>query len=88
MDTPPPLPLSLRIKTCLRQLALRVGIYLCAYFVIAVVTIGPLFWFWFQAVYVQGSVWIAKFYAPLLWLCDRIDWLSWLVNGYINWCNR
>ena len=56
MDTPPPLSLSLRIKTYLRQLALRVGIYLCAYFVIAVVTIGPLFWFWFQAVYVQGSV--------------------------------
>ena len=34
---------------------------------------------------VDGSIWIAKFYAPLLWLCDHVGWLSYLVNSYINW---
>jgi hypothetical protein len=83
----PTLPASTRIKIFLRQLALRVVIYLLAYFVIAFAMIGPLFWYWFEAVYMHGSIWVAKFFAPLLWLCDRVEFLSWLVNKYINWCN-
>ena len=78
-------PLSIRIKRYLRQLAVRVLIYLAAYVVIASLTIGPMFWYWLGAVHVGGSIWIAKFYAPLLWLCDHVGWLSYLVNGYINW---
>lgn len=83
MDEKP--PLSIRIKLYLRQLALRVMIYLAVYFVVSVVTIGPLFWYWFEAAHVDGNKWIAKFYAPLLWLCEHSEWLSYLVNRYINW---
>ena len=83
MDEQP--PLSIRIKCYLKQLAVRMVIYLAAYLVIAILTIGPMFWYWFRAVHVDGSIWIAKFYAPLLWLCDHVGWLSYLVNSYINW---
>ena len=51
-------------------------------------TIGPFFWFWFEACYVGGPVWIAKFYTPLVWLCDHCPPLSWLVNQYVNWWIR
>jgi len=79
-----PLP-SMRFKRYWKHFARRVLIYLAAYVIIASLTIGPFFWLWFEAVYAGGPTWIAKFYTPLLWLCDRIGWLSYLVNGYINW---
>ena len=78
-------PFSTRLKRYLRGLAVRIVIYLAAYFVIAFLTIGPCFWYWFDAVHVNGSSWIAKFYAPLLWLSDHCEPLSRLVNAYINW---
>jgi hypothetical protein len=83
MDQQP--PVSIRIKRYLKRFAIHVVIYLAAYLTIAILTIGPMFWCWFEAVYLNGSIWVAKFYAPLLWLCDHCDWLSDLVNGYINW---
>jgi hypothetical protein len=83
MDAKP--PPSIRIKRYLKQLAVRILIYLTAYVLIASLTIGPMFWYWFDAVYVGGPVWIAKFYAPLLWLCEHLGWLGYLVNSYINW---
>jgi hypothetical protein len=91
-DQSPPMqsasPLPFRVGRYLRQFALRVVVYLVLYFLIAFATIGPFFWDWFAATHVGGPRWIAKFYAPLLWLCDRIDWLSWLVNTYVDWWIR
>lgn len=80
-----PLPISARFKQYLRGLVFRVLIYLTVYFVIAFLTIGPFFWSWYAAVHVHGSIWVAKFYAPLLWLCDHCEPLSRLVNAYIRW---
>ena len=79
------LPVSTRVKRYLRGLAFRLVIYLAVYFVIAFVTIGPCFWYWYGAVHVHGSIWVAKFYTPLVWLCDRCEPLSRLVNAYIRW---
>lgn len=78
-------PLRGRIKQYLRQLAVRIVIYLLAYLFIAIVTIGPCFWYWYEATYVNGPRWIAKFYAPLVWLCDHCAPLSRLVNLYVRW---
>lgn len=80
-----PVPRSVRIRRYLRQLALRVLVYVAAYLLIAILTIGPCFWYWFGAIYMGGPRWIAKFYAPLLWLCELCWPLCWLVNQYINW---
>ena len=78
-------PLWVRFKRYLRQLAFRILVYLVAYLVISVVTIGPCFWYWHEATFVNGPTWIAKFYAPLVWLCDHFWPLGWLVNKYVNW---
>lgn len=90
MNQPPEAPaqkqsLRGRIKLYLRQLAIRIVIYLFAYLAIAIVTIGPCFWHWYEATYVNGPRWIAKFYAPLVWLCDHCPPLSRLVNLYVRW---
>jgi hypothetical protein len=84
--TPEPLPI--RVRKYLQQLAVRVMVYLLMYFLISVATIGPFFWTWFESTYVSGPRWVQRFYAPLLWLCDRISWLSWLVNKYVDWWIR
>ena len=78
-------PLWFRFMRYLRQLAFRLLVYLVAYLVISILTIGPFFWYWFEAQYINGPTWIAKFYAPLVFLCDRIGPLGWLVNQYVNW---
>jgi hypothetical protein len=82
---PPPLPWSVRVRRYFKRLVVRVLIYLLAYLLMSMLTIGPMFWYWFEAVHADGSIWVAKFYAPLLWLCDHCNWLSELVNRYINW---
>ena len=79
------LPLPVRFRQYLRQLAYRIALYLLIYLVVSILTIGPCFWYWFEATYVNGPRWVAKFYAPLLWLCDHIWPLNWFVNHYINW---
>ena len=81
----PRLPPLVRFRRYLQQLVIRVLIYLLIYLVVSIVTIGPCFWFWFEATYVNGPRWVAKFYAPLLWICDRFWPLSWFVNHYVNW---
>lgn len=80
-----PLPTMVRFRNYLKHLALRVIIYLFFYLLISIATIGPCFWYWFEATYVGGDRWIAKFYAPLVWLCDHLEWLGWLVNKYVDW---
>lgn len=54
-------------------------------FTLYTLSIGPMFWHWFEAVNVNGSHWVAVFYAPLALLCDLIPAFGWLVNRYIEW---
>uniref|UniRef100_A0A7C2JYW3 Uncharacterized protein n=1 Tax=Schlesneria paludicola TaxID=360056 RepID=A0A7C2JYW3_9PLAN len=47
-------------------------------------SIGPMFWMWFEAMYVDGPKWIFAFYLPLLIACELCPPFGWLVNEYIN----
>lgn len=83
-DQEAPTPRARRRRTWLRFFA-DIGVYLVIYVVVAGVSIGPLFWVWFGAVYVNGPKWFARLYLPLALLCEICPPLSWLVNTWINW---
>lgn len=51
--------------------------------VLYVLSIGPLFWVWHEAYYMDGNKWIVLFYMPLLLACE-IDPVGELVNWYIG----
>lgn len=59
--------------------------YILAYVVVSGILIGPMFWTWYGAVYVDGPKWVAKFFLPLALLCEICPPLSWLVNAWVNW---
>lgn len=62
-----------------------VFLYILIYIVVSAISIGPLFWTWFGAVYCDGPKWIARLYLPLALACEICPPLSWLVNAWINW---
>lgn len=68
-----------RVKQYLVQRAVVFCILLVAY----VLSIGPMFWYWFEARHFDRSRWILVFYEPLRFAC-RIDFISDLVNWYIR----
>jgi hypothetical protein len=53
-------------------------------FVLYVLSIGPAFWIWMESMYLEGHPAIARFYYPLLLLCDWIPPFGDLVNWYIK----
>jgi hypothetical protein len=57
---------------------------LAAYWLIYTLSIGPLFWIWFDARYVDGPKWISRAYLPLAIACDLIPYFGTWVNWYIN----
>lgn len=64
------------------QLYCRVLIVLHLLFLYAL-SIGPLFWWWFDAQYIDGSPLLKAFYQPLLWAC-QFKPIGDAVNWYIN----
>jgi hypothetical protein len=60
-------------------------LYAAVYIVVSGLSIGPLFWVWFGAVYADGPKWLAKLYLPLAYLCEICSPLRWVVNTWINW---
>ena len=61
------------------RFALQTAILLVLY----VLSIGPMFWYWFEAIHGDGSKYIAAFYTPLLYACE-IDPIRDFVNWYID----
>ncbi|MBD3676609.1 MAG: hypothetical protein HUJ26_24115 [Planctomycetaceae bacterium] len=51
---------------------------------IYVLSIGPMYWQWVDSMYLQGPPAVARFYYPLLVLCDLIPPLGKLVNWYLS----
>lgn len=80
MEQPVPLTRGQRVRRYLLKSAVQLGI--C--FLLYALSIGPMFWYWFQSFYVGGPKWIAKFYMPLLLLCSVCPPIGTLVNWYIN----
>lgn len=57
---------------------------LTIYWTLYTLSIGPMFWTWYEANYLDGPKWIAAFYFPLLVACDVIGPFGDFVNWYIN----
>ena len=58
----------------------RAVVGLCLY----VFSIGPMFWYWYEAENMGGNFLIRAFYMPLRLLCAIPIVQDWL-NQYINW---
>ncbi|MDA0832813.1 MAG: hypothetical protein O2955_20750 [Planctomycetota bacterium] len=52
---------------------------------IYVASIGPMYWYWYESMYLSGPKWIARIYYPLLWLCSYVAFIRRFVDGYIGW---
>lgn len=50
-------------------------------------SIGPMFWTWYGAVYVGGPRWVVAFYAPLQYACEKVPYYGEWVENYIWWWN-
>lgn len=59
---------------------LLIGLHL---FFVYALSIGPMFWLWFDAQYIDGSPLLKVFYQPLLWAC-QFKPIGDAVNWYIN----
>ncbi|MEX0727077.1 MAG: hypothetical protein WD065_12450, partial [Planctomycetaceae bacterium] len=57
---------------------------LIALFVLYVASIGPLYWTWYESMYLSGPKWIARLYYPLLLLCSIVPPFGDLVDWYIG----
>jgi hypothetical protein len=61
--------------------AARMSALLCLY----VLSIGPMYWQWVSAKYVDGPPLLAAFYEPLWLVANRYEWLGDLLNWYVRW---
>jgi hypothetical protein len=51
--------------------------------VLYALSIGPMYWKWYEARYVGGSYWILAFYEPLIQL-GRVGFVGDFLNWYID----
>jgi hypothetical protein len=63
----------------------RVAVELAVFFVVYVLSLGPMYWQWYAGKYLDGSRLIAAFYEPLYRLCGWVPPLGWFVNWYLTW---
>jgi hypothetical protein len=66
-----------------RAILLRIKVF-AVFFVFYTLSIGPMFWTWYQSKYLSGSPWVALFYEPLL-LLTSIPWFRDLINWWVDW---
>jgi hypothetical protein len=55
-----------------------------ALFVLYALSIGPMYWKWYAAIYAEGPGWIVAFYYPLWLLSGAIPPLGHFLNWYIR----
>lgn len=55
------------------------------YFLIYALSIGPLYWYWWEAAFAGGSDWVFVFYGPLAVLSEYCPPFREVINTYINW---
>jgi len=73
-------PLSVRLMKYLLRLAIQLPVFLALY----VLSIGPLFWQWYESYYLDGSPFFKILYLPLLLACNN-ETVRYYVNRYIDW---
>ncbi|NOX54319.1 MAG: hypothetical protein GXP27_07725 [Planctomycetes bacterium] len=52
--------------------------------IVYVLSIGPMFWYWYEARYLDGPIWVVLLYEPLR-LATRFELFEKFINDYINW---
>lgn len=57
---------------------------MCVYFSIYVISLGPMYWQWWEGKYMNGSKLVAAFYEPLFLISGWIPPLGWFVNSYVH----
>lgn len=72
------------LKLTRGQLVRRWGLRLGWCWLIYTLSIGPMFWSWYESVYISGPLWVSVVYLPLLVACELCPPFGWLVNSYIN----
>ena len=89
MDEPSPTPSRRHI---LLQLLLRATVYLFLTLTMYVLSIGPMYWRWYESYAMHHSHEealayadrVSLFYLPLLEACNRSEHISAYVNWYID----
>ena len=70
--------------TRLRDAVLQVYCWTLIFLIIYILSIGPLYWYWYDAVYLNGHTSIALFYYPLSLACETFqpldDWVGWYIE--------
>lgn len=59
----------------------RIALQLIAILLAYVLSTGPMYWYIFEAYYLNGSTFIAKLYYPLVILCQLSD----RINAFFDW---
>ncbi|MDX1966373.1 MAG: hypothetical protein SFV23_04295 [Planctomycetaceae bacterium] len=52
--------------------------------IVYTLSIGPMFWTWFEALHFENNPVVLGFYMPLVLACDFCPPFGWLVNWYVN----
>ena len=72
-------PFRARVARFLKRVGIRLGVFLLLY----VLSIGPMYWKWYEARFVGGNYWIVAFYEPLV-QAQRVqpvgDFLDWYIE--------
>jgi hypothetical protein len=72
--------LAVRLLRYLLRLLIQLPLFIAIY----VLSIGPLFWYWYESAYVGGSkLWFVIYY-PLMVACEN-ETIRYFVNRYIDW---
>ena len=77
--TNPASPTARSRRRVFRRLAITLALL-----ILYVLSIGPMFWYWYEARYLDGPVWVAVLYEPLR-LATRLKFFEDWINDYINW---
>ena len=67
-----------------RLTAKQTAVRLVVLFALYAASIGPLYWTWYESMYLSGPRWIVRLYYPLFLLCSFIPPLGRLVDWYIG----
>jgi hypothetical protein len=60
-------------------LAARMAVLLGLY----VLSIGPMYWKWYESKFISDSPWVALFYEPLWLLSHRFEWFGDWLDYYV-----
>lgn len=76
---------AVRPKRTWRRWCLYQTAWSAFYFTLYALSIGPMFWYWWDAAYAHGPEWVFVFYGPLALLAEYCPPFRDVINAYVNW---